>query len=1082
MSIRTFDLRLQRRFAVAALFLAMAAISLANNLITTEKARSAGPGHPWQGGPDDVNLYSLAKQTSLRLIGWNARGGLPVGLSLHHNSQANTSNPALGKKWQHSYDTHLQVWTQSGVKRAALVWGDHTVQMFQESQGSWVPDDGYRSVLAAEGTGYSVTLKSQVVLHFQAFPQVGNTMLVPRRYRLASMVDPSGNQIQYQYDGQSRLIRVDDPSGRSLFFSYSQSKLSAVDFVAPGGTVSSWNFIYDGLGRLIHVGLPPVTTDSGLQAYAVRYEYDANGNVRKVIDCEGYTSLYGYNGDRINFAQWPGNSSAECATYDASGNLRVVTDPMGNVTHYEYDGLSRLIRHQDASFFDVYYEYSDADYAYGMSRLLKPSGLEVRSDYDAKGNVVSVKDPAGEVWDFTYDARNNLVRTLEPLVTDAYGNVESGRHRTDYVYDANDRLVERKRYTTPSTFLSDLYSYDAFGQLTGLTNPMNRTWTYQYDAFGNMVRATTPMGLDVRSFFDTSVQTTGFTVPNAWSDATGLRTELNRDEWGRLRQADYLNEPDRRYSYDGLNRLVRTIDATGTTDYTYGLRGLLTTVIKGGWTCLYGHNANLLRTSLMEDSGTGVHLISYAYDQRNQLQSLTDGGSPSFFTYDPDGRLINKQLGNGATSTYSYAGGRLAGVSHFDALNNQLSNRTYSYQDDGRLKRADEAGPFTRYQYDFLGRLVREERSGGSNYNHLYQFDPAGNRVFHSRSGSQTTYQYDADNRLIVALPQGMAPEQYQYDPSGRLMQRTRNNNAEVFQFGYDTDGRLTQLRQWNGQGFLPAATFSYDALGRRVTRDAFNSLGQSTAHVASFFDSYYEVRLDGIYNGAPRTELASYLRTGEILNIPGDDGLFRVKDITSNREYWSATDGRGDLRQYTTAQGNNGGFSATYDAFGNTMAMQGTPTRYQWNADRGAGTDGDAGLICMPVPGWIEPICPMPMNFHDPKTGNNLASGPNLYGDEPLIWCNWLDAWERVKQRMKEREDFEKVMEANFGPTVPLPEPPHVIDDEPFGNNGSPTPIGNVIQILGDECKEGGALWRFNKWLGVWDNLKAIFGEEGRR
>src|SRR5947207_11635887 len=68
--------------------------SLAPPFVTDEQARGSGYGHPWQGGSGDVNLYSLAKETDLPLVSWTARGGLPMGFSLHHNSQAIGNNLA----------------------------------------------------------------------------------------------------------------------------------------------------------------------------------------------------------------------------------------------------------------------------------------------------------------------------------------------------------------------------------------------------------------------------------------------------------------------------------------------------------------------------------------------------------------------------------------------------------------------------------------------------------------------------------------------------------------------------------------------------------------------------------------------------------------------------------------------------------------------------------------------------------------------------------------------------------------------------------------------------------------------------
>lgn len=933
--------------------------------ITEEMARSAGPGHPWQGGPSGVNLYSLAKQTSIPLIGWRNRGGLPMGLVLYHNSQAVGSNLALGKKWQHSHDTHLRVWMQLGIRRAALVWGNHTVQTFEQNP-NWASTDGYRSRLQNAGLGYDVTLPSQTVLHFNPVPH-GSAVSLIKRYRLDSITDPNGNQIQYLYDGLSRLIRVDDSTGRALVFNYGVTQLDSVAFTTPGGYSRIWTFIYDNVNRLVRINLPTVTTNAGPQNYDVEVGYDANNNVIAITDPEGMIWTFGYNGNRIAFEQWPANTAAERVLYQSSANLRTINDPWGSPLTFEYDGLSRLIRRRDASFFDIFFDYLDPDYSYGVSKVLMPSGDEHRCDYDSNGNVVGAINPAGERWDYMYDSRNNLIRALAPLVTDAFGNVEAGRHRTDYIYDANSNLIRREQYWNPTNFHTTLYAYDAAGQLISCTNALNRTWTYEYDPYGNLIRSTTPMGRSVRSFFDTAALSNGFVNSNAWSDANGLRTELIRDEWGRLRRVDFLSEPDRLYSYDAMNRLVRMVDSTGQIDSAYNPNGWLMSTIKGAWFCNYTYFSNGLKKTELDDSGTGPHPITYNYDPRGLLSTITDIGTTSTFSYDANGRLTTRLLGNTADSMYGYANGRLAGVTQHDRVGGIISSPSYSYQDDGRLARVTTTGSITRYQYDWLGRLVREERNAAPAYNHLYTYDAVGNRIQQNRNGQITNIQYDPDNNIVQALPQGGLPETYNYDNNGRLVQRVRNNNAEVFQFGYDTSGNLTSMQQYNGMNFVPYANYTYNGMNLRDGRNTFqggNPFEQDKYHipielVSLSLVSCEPIRVDKVIQGQPSTEVNTWA-----------GGLIRVNDLNGG-EYWPATDGLGNKRGHTDASGNDSTSRTVYNAFGEVMFQQGPQTVHQFGADRGVRTEGDAGIEM--ENGGL---------FYDPKLGSTLPTGPNILPD----------------------------------------------------------------------------------------------------
>ncbi len=54
-------------------------------------------------------------------MGWAARGGMPVSLSLFHNSQGSGASE-LGAKWTHSYDIYLVTDPSTGT--ASVQWGD----------------------------------------------------------------------------------------------------------------------------------------------------------------------------------------------------------------------------------------------------------------------------------------------------------------------------------------------------------------------------------------------------------------------------------------------------------------------------------------------------------------------------------------------------------------------------------------------------------------------------------------------------------------------------------------------------------------------------------------------------------------------------------------------------------------------------------------------------------------------------------------------------------------------------------------------------------------------------------------------
>lgn len=255
-----------------------------------EEARNSGTGHPWQGRIPGVNPFSLAKQTEIPLVAWRARGGLPVSFALYHNSQAVHSNPTLGAKWAHSYDTHLDVRTEAnGARLAALVWGNHTVQLFLQVGRQWAPLDGYRDRLESQGRRYIVTLKSQEQLEFT--PLLRDA---PGRHLLTQIRDSNGATLRLSYNRNGSLAQISDPSDRSVQLGYSTandppalSKLTEVRFLFRGSS-RVWKLEHENNALLLMVS-PRVLTDDGEQTYQMQFGYDANGNIIALTNRAGQT-------------------------------------------------------------------------------------------------------------------------------------------------------------------------------------------------------------------------------------------------------------------------------------------------------------------------------------------------------------------------------------------------------------------------------------------------------------------------------------------------------------------------------------------------------------------------------------------------------------------------------------------------------------------------------------------------------------------------------------------------------------------------------------------------------------------------
>ena len=115
--------------------------------------------------------------------------------------------------------------------------------------------------------------------------------------------------------------------------------------------------------------------------------YDANGNVIKQIDANGYASgltdntrygtTYTYNEENLVEQITTPEGNTTTYTYTARGDVRSVTDGTGGVTSYIY--------------------YTDE-----VTHVIDPLGNMTQYSYDLAGNRTWVRDPLGNVTTYEY--------------------------------------------------------------------------------------------------------------------------------------------------------------------------------------------------------------------------------------------------------------------------------------------------------------------------------------------------------------------------------------------------------------------------------------------------------------------------------------------------------------------------------------------------------------------------------------------------------------------------------------------------------------------------------------------------------
>jgi len=525
-------------------------------------------------------------------------------------------------------------------------------------------------------------------------------------------------------------------------------------------------------------GLPSLTTLSGVGAPSLQYQStrDEFGLPQENIFPMQNKVLFHYEPRPVN--------------HRSKANIRrIETVPHGGGT-----SLSATFNFDDRYNFRSGIQ-TDAD---GNALIYSPTpdGLEIgRITHPARAVNVPPGSPGipvglGGVEDFSYNSHGQLTR-----------------HR-----DANG-IVQQVQFNRPDGFPSAVIQ----GEGTPLTT------TLQYEGLAGQLGH-----------------------PSRSSPQLNAATDFQYDERERLLSRDRAGAKST-FSYDENGRVVRetsTVDANTEVETlrTYLHNGFLRTNIVR--TVEVGPQQTLeeLTTEYLPDSQFRVHRIrypngeervidqfdhlgrphrvtlgayveTYAYDNNNNLTSVTRGDATTTYSYDGFDRLETVSLPVGSsfetvTRRYFNSGG-LREVEVRDAANNL--NRKASFQIDalGRdvvITAESDAGPVTSLiSYDGAQR-IRQQASAEGDVS-MVRYDDAGRPMDSSNSVQRVTYSHDANSNLErVVSSEGAGFGRVftnSHTPFDQLDRSTRLADDEgiIAQFDlYRFDDRILEMRDGRGQ------------------------------------------------------------------------------------------------------------------------------------------------------------------------------------------------------------------------------------------------------------------------------------------
>ena len=534
----------------------------------------------------------------------------------------------------------------------------------------------------------------------------------------------------YGYDVLGNLTAVTDALGSEL-----------------GDPDHTTRYRYDALGRQTHV-IDALCSDptAAEPDHTVLTAYDAVGNVTSVTDQLGRTTDYEYDAlGRLTKETLPDPDDLEGTNrpvtsyeYDALGNLIAVTDALGNVlgatgghtTYYRYDNLGRQTHVIDAlpssehidvtpinygvaaidgatgTGFILYSEESvhdrfdgaNAPYGSNSDHFIAVKYFDNQWHYDNNGGYFSFTPEGTDQLIAEVDFDNDSITGLKGIYGIEHGIVKGyADGDLEFLADYYMGTVNDGEFTVDGTWFSIydhvLTAYDAVGNVTSVTDQLNRTTNYEYDALGQLEKEILPDPDDPQ----------GENRPTTYYgyDAVGNLTMVTDALGDCLGDAGHTTW----YGYDALGRQTHETDALA--QYSGD----------PGHMVITAYNAVGNVTSVTDAEGNETE---YGYDFLNRLTSETDPlDNTTSYEYDDAGYLVQKTDRNGRIIAYAYdALGRLAEERWYDDedafdIDDRVQTITNFYDAAGQLLYVAEPTDdyyslaYYLYEYDNLGRITK---------------------------------------------------------------------------------------------------------------------------------------------------------------------------------------------------------------------------------------------------------------------------------------------------------------------------------------------------------------------------------------
>jgi len=502
-----------------------------------------------------------------------------------------------------------------------------------------------------------------------------------------SAVDGRGGLWTWTHNDQGQIVQRSDPTGATLSYAYRAGLLDSI--TDPAGQKTT--LTHDTAGNLESITLPT--------GGAINFKSDVLGRCILRSAVLGATTLYTYDlKGRVTAVVSPRPGLTSETIYDPEGNI-LESRAGSRTVRMEWQGLSRVRSRSD-----------------GQTTL--------RFLYDTEENLIAVKNPAGDVYRFELDEKENVARILS-----------FGKTRTIFTRDALGRAVRVEKASGTSVS----YEYTALSQVSRALYSDGVVHSYLYDQAGDLIEANSP-GCTVTLERDAVGRVLAEVQNDEWVrtqfDSNGLKASMSSSLGAK--EIVFRNEIGRPIAHqrldtcgeDNIEWLAKIERSANGWESTRTLTGGITSQ----W---QRTEAGLPKQQNIMFSG-GLRSVSYNWNKFGSIESIHESAfGLTVFGY--------SQFGDLQSATRDGLPEEIRVADQSGNFANSFSTTTQRFGPDGQILEARTPEGLTYYRYDLDGNLVARDTPQGL---WEYRWSAAGNLVEVVRpDGVSVQFTYDAFGR-----------------------------------------------------------------------------------------------------------------------------------------------------------------------------------------------------------------------------------------------------------------------------------------------------------------------------------------------